>query len=274
VFSTVSDLLFLTGILLAAGVFTGLTAGLLGVGGGIVIVPVLFHLFTSIGIHPDVRIHVAVGTSLATIIATSFSSLRAHHKRGGVDIALVRAWGPAIFIGVLIGSFLAGHVKGPVLMTVFATVGLAVALHMAFNNPAWTLATSLPSGMKKQTLAGTIGMISAMMGIGGGTLSVPVLTLFGYPIHRAVGSAAAIGLIIGIPGTLAFVATGWNVPGRPPYSLGYVNLLALVLILPTSMYFAPVGARLAYTLNTRNLRRAFAIFLAFTALRMFYSIIF
>jgi uncharacterized membrane protein YfcA len=272
VFSSLTDLLVLAGILLAAGVFTGITAGLLGVGGGIVIVPILFHLFTTLNIDEAVRMHVAVGTSLASIIATSLSSVRAHHKRGGVDGALVRGWGPAIFVGVLIGSALAGYVKGPVLMTVFATVGIIVAFHMAFNKPEWTIANQLPGGIAKHTLAGTIGAISAMMGIGGGTLSVPVLTLFGYPVHRAVGSAAAIGLIIGIPGTLAFIANGWYAEGRPPFSLGYVNLLALVLILPTSMLFAPVGARLSYKLNTKNLRRAFAVFLAITAARMFYTV--
>lgn len=271
--TSLPDLLMLAMILLIAGVFTGLTAGLLGVGGGIVIVPILFHLFTTLGVDGDVRMHVAVGTSLATIIATSMSSLRAHYKKGGVDTDLLRSWGPAIFAGVLAGSALSGNVKGPVLMAVFASVGLIVAIHMAFSKPSWTIADSLPAGVSKQALAGTIGTVSAMMGIGGGTLSVPVLTMFGFPIHRAVGSASAIGLIIGIPGTIAFIATGWGVADRPPFSLGYVNLLAFALILPTSMFFAPVGARLAYKLNTRNLRRAFAVFLAITAVRMFYSVL-
>lgn len=262
----------LAAILFATGIATGLTAGLLGVGGGIVIVPVLFHLFTTMNVDPDVRMHVAVGTSLATIIATSTSSLRAHHKKGGVDTALLRSWGPAVFAGVLLGSVLSGYAKGPALMTVFASVGLLVALHMAFSKQSMTISDSLPTGLPKHALAGTIGMISSMMGIGGGTLAVPALTLFGFPVHRAVGSAAAMGLIIGIPGTIAFIVTGWDVPNRPPYSLGYVNLLAFGLILPTSMFFAPVGAKLAYKLNTKNLRRAFSVFLAITAVRMFYSV--
>lgn len=265
-------LIGLAAILLAVGIATGLTAGLLGVGGGIVIVPVLFHLFTTLNFDSDIRMHVAIGTSLATIIATSVASFRAHQKRGNVDEILVRSWGPAIFAGVLVGSILAGYVKGPVLMTVFASVALVVSVHMAFGNPAWVVANGLPHGIRKQALAGTIGIVSSMMGIGGGTLSVPILTLFGYPIHRAVGSAALIGLIIGVPGTLAFIVSGWDVPGRPPFSLGYVNLLALVMILPTSMYFAPVGARLAHSMNTRLLRRVFAAFLAVTSLRMFYSV--
>jgi uncharacterized membrane protein YfcA len=263
----------LASILLLVGGISGLIAGLLGVGGGIVIVPVLFHLFSQLGVDIDVRMHVAVGTSLATIIATSITSLRAHHKRGNVDQTLVRGWGPAIFVGVLLGSGLAGVVRGPILLAVFAVVGLAVMVHMAFGNPAWVIADRLPRGWKKQLIAGAIGTVSAMMGIGGGTLSVPVLTLFGYPIHRAVGSAAAIGLIIGIPGTLAFIANGWGVPGRPPYSLGYVSLPAFALILPMSMYFAPVGARIANSLDTGRLRQVFALFLGLTSLRMFYSIL-
>jgi len=123
-------------------------------------------------------------------------------------------------------------------------------------------------------MAGSIGTVSAMMGIGGGTLSVPLLSLFGYPIHRAVGSAAAIGFIIGVPGAIGFIVTGWNEAALPPFSLGYVNLLGLALIVPTSMLLAPVGARLAHSLNTRRLRLAFAIFLAITAMRMAYSVVF
>lgn len=259
--------------MLGVGAVAGVTAGLLGVGGGIVIVPVLYHLFTAIGVDEAVRMHVAVGTSLASIIATSSTSIRAHAKRGAVDVALLHSWGPAVFLGVLLGTALAGHVRGPVLTGVFATVATLVSLHMLFGQPTWRVADSLPAGPSRYGLAGAIGTISAMMGIGGGTLSVPLLSMFGYPIHRAVGTAAAIGLIIGIPGALGFLVTGWGVPDRPPFSLGFVNLLGLLLILPTSMAMAPVGARLAHSLDTRKLRRVFAIFLGVTAARMFYGIL-
>lgn len=135
------------------------------------------------------------------------------------------------------------------------------------------IAEHLPAGVAKAGLAGFIGAVSAMMGIGGGTLSVPILTLFNYPIHRAVGTAAAIGFIIGVPGAIGFVATGWSAAGLPPFSLGYINLLGLALILPTSMLLAPVGARLAHRLDTTRLRRVFAVFLAVTSLRMFYGLL-
>jgi uncharacterized membrane protein YfcA len=267
------DLIELALLLLGVGVLSGTTAGLLGVGGGIIIVPVLFHLFTAIGIEAGTAMHVAVGTSLATIIATSISSLRAHRQRGSVDETLVRAWAPALLIGVLVGATIAGYVRGTVLIAVFASVALIVAVHMAFAKPSWLIRDALPTGMQQQAMAGAIGVVSAMMGIGGGTLSVPLLTLFGYPIHRAVGSAAALGLLIGIPGTLSFIISGWNAAARPPFSLGYVNLLGFLLILPTSMYFAVVGARLAHSLNNQNLRRVFALFLAVTSVRMFWGIL-
>lgn len=258
--------------LLGVGIIAGLIAGLLGVGGGLVVVPVLFYVFTTLGVPEDVRMHVAVGTSLATIIATSYRSIGAHRKRGAVDDALLRSWGPGIFIGVLVGTSIAGFVKGPVLTAVFGTVGAVVALHMAFGRDHWRIGNSLPTGAPKHLLGGMIGTVSAMMGIGGGTLSVPSLTLFGYPIHKAVGTAAAIGFIIGIPGTIGFMIAGLGVEGRPPLSLGYVNLLACALILPTSMVFAPVGAQLAHRLNRVWLRRAFALFLGLTAVQMFYSL--
>lgn len=269
-----SQVLSFGAMLLAAGAVAGITAGLLGVGGGIVIVPVLWHMFTALGIDEAVRMHVAVGTSLATIIATSVSSVRSHHKRGAVDFALLKSWGPWIFIGVLIGTVLAGHVRGPVLSSVFATVALVVSLHMGFGKPEWRLAPELPKGVGRSLLATVIGGISAMMGIGGGTLSVPILSLFGYPIHRAVGTAAAIGFIIGIPGAIGFVYSGWNVAGLPPFSLGYISLIGFALIFPTSTLLAPYGARLAHRINTRNLKRVFAVFLGFTALRMFYDLLF
>ncbi len=140
---------------------------------------------------------------------------------------------------------------------------------MGFSRPDWRLSDRLPSGGAKAALAGVIGTVSAMMGIGGGTLSVPVLSLCGYPMHKAVGTAAAIGFIIGIPGAIGFAITGWNAPTLPPLSLGYVSLLGFALIFPTSTLLAPVGARLAHRLNTRHLKRVFAVFLAITAYRMF-----
>lgn len=265
--------LMLGGILLTVGAVSGVAAGLLGVGGGIIIVPVLYHLFTELGVDPAVRMHLAVGTSLTTIIATSTTSIRAHARRGAVDTGLLKSWGPAIFVGVLGGTALAGFVRGTALTAVFAVMATIVACYMAFGRPHWRLSDHLPTGMLRHAIAAFIGAVSAMMGIGGGTLSVPTLTLFGYPIHKAVGTAAAIGLIIGIPGTIGFILAGWDVPNRPAWSLGYVNVLGVAALLPTSMLLAPVGARLAHSLDTRRLKQVFAAFLGLTALRMFYGLL-
>jgi len=243
------------------------------VGGGIVIVPVLYHLFTSLGVDEAVRMHVAVGTSLATIVATSMSSIRAHWRRDAVDIDLLKSWGPWIVLGVIVGTVIAGDLKGPALSGVFGSVALVVAVYMGLGSPKRAIADRLPGLAGRAGLGCGIGGISAMMGIGGGTLSVPTLTLFSVPIHRAVGTASAIGFLIGLPGAIGFALTGVGVEGRPPFCLGYVSLLGLALILPTSVAMAPVGARLAHSLDTTMLRRVFAVFLAFTALRMIYSLI-
>lgn len=265
-------LLEMAAVLLLAGVGAGLIAGLLGVGGGIILVPVLYYLFTAMGIDEAVRMHVAVGTSLTTIIATSIASIRAHHKRGAVDLALLRSWGPGILIGTLIGGLIASAVKGAALTGIFATLATLIGLYMALGQRTMVISNHLPGPLGAYSLGALIGGISTMMGIGGGSLSVPILSLFGYPIHRAIGTAAAIGFIIGVPGTLYFMFSGWNVSGLPPYSLGYVNLLGTALIVPASMLLAPLGARLSHRLNTRKLKTIFGIFLMIMAGQMLVKI--
>ncbi|HYD99928.1 MAG TPA: sulfite exporter TauE/SafE family protein [Alphaproteobacteria bacterium] len=259
--------------LLATGAFAGLLAGLLGVGGGIVIVPVLYHLFTALGIDEAVRMHVAVATSLATIVPTSLVSARAHHGRGAVDPALLKRWGPALLLGVVAGSALGGQAKGAALTAIFGAVALLVSANMAFGREGASLRDGLPGRAAQAAIAFVIGGFSTVMGIGGGTLSVPVLSLFRYPIRRAVGTAAAIGVVISVPGALLFGAAGLGEAGRPPGSLGYVNLLGFAAIVPTTMLLAPHGARLAHSIGTLWLRRAFAFFLFATALRMLGSLL-
>jgi uncharacterized membrane protein YfcA len=259
--------------LVAVGVVAGILAGLLGVGGGIVIVPVLFHVFGLIGIDEDVKMHLAVGTSLATIIPTSISSMRAHMKKGAVDKDLLLSWGPWIAVGVIAGTVLAGSVRGGTLTAVFGTIALIVALHMAFGKESWRVADAPPSGPGKGVIASLIGGFSVMMGIGGGTIAVPTLVLFNYPVHKAVGTASAIGLIIGVPGTIGFVLGGLGHDGLPPFSLGYLSLVGFALLTPTTVLFAPYGARIAHAIDRRALRRVFALFLAITSARMFWQIL-
>jgi uncharacterized membrane protein YfcA len=260
--------------LLFAGVCAGTLAGLLGVGGGIVIVPVLYNVFTSLGIDEGVRMHLAVGTSLATIIPTSIRSMSAHAKRGAVDFELLRAWGPPMFIGTLIGTAVAGLVSGEVLTGVFATVAIVVALNFAFGREEWRIGKELPrKGVGGYALSGGIGGLSAMMGIGGGTFGVTTMSLFGYPIHKAVATSSGLGLIISIPGTIGLILSGWGAQHLPPASLGYVSLLGFVLITPTTVLMAPVGVRFAHALPKKRLIQAFSLFLAITSIRMFYGLI-
>jgi len=264
-------LLWMIPLLALAGIAAGILAGLLGVGGGIVVVPALYYIFTYLGIDPSVKMHLAVGTSLATIIPTSIRSMRAHQSKGSFDIKLFKSWSPAIVIGVVLGTWLASKANENVLTGVFGVVGLLAALYMTFGNQEWRIADKLPPGWATQPIPVFIGTVSAMMGIGGGTISVPSLTLFGTPIHRAVGTSAGFGLVIAIPGTIGFMIGGWGVDNLPPGSIGYVSLLGFAMIVPLTWLAVPWGAKLAHALSQQALRNAFAIFLGFTALRMLYE---
>lgn len=259
-------------LLLIVGLFAGVLAGLLGVGGGIVIVPALYHVFGYLDIDPAIRMHLAVGTSLATIIPTSIRSVLSHNKKGAVDGSLLKRWAAPLFIGVLIGTALASIVDNTGLTLVFAVVALGVACHMAFVSGEWRLRDQLPGGPVGALVPTLIGGISAMMGIGGGTLGVPTLTAFSVAIHRAVATAAGFGLIIAIPGTAGFIIAGWGAANLPLGSIGYVNLLGFAVIVPATLLAVPWGVKIAHWLPPRPLRLAFAFFLAATSLRMFWDI--
>ncbi|MDE4304733.1 sulfite exporter TauE/SafE family protein [Phaeobacter gallaeciensis] len=262
-------LLPLVAVAAGSGIIGGVLAGLLGVGGGIVIVPALYFALSLTGMEPALTMQVAVGTSLSTIVFTSLSSGYGHYKKGAIDMALLRLWAPSILVGVVIGGVLGGIVSGQVLIAVFATVAVIVALDMilrkaqdsdtprSFSKPVWA------------ALGVVAGSISAMMGIGGGTVCVPMLNFLGYDIRKAVGTSAAIGFIIGVPGALIYMATGFDSEGLPPFSLGYVNLLLAAVIIPLSTTFARVGVKLAHSIPRRALRLSFGLFLLITSARMF-----
>lgn len=254
--------------LLATGLIAGILAGLFGVGGGIVIVPVLYNIFGAIDIAPEIRMHLAVGTSLATIIPTSIRSLKSHAAKGAVDWALLKRWAPGLFAGVLCGSFFAAHLNAQLLTGVFACVALLVACNMAFGKDHWRLGATIPTGAGGHLITSSIGALSAMMGIGGGTLGTPIMTLFGYPARKAVATASGMGLIISIPGTLGFMVSGWGVQNLPPASIGYVSLIGLLLITPMTVAAAPLGVAIAHAIPQKRLKQAFAFFLAIVALRM------
>ncbi|MFD2248778.1 hypothetical protein FHS82_000885 [Pseudochelatococcus lubricantis] len=267
-----SQYLFWVVSIAVAGLLGGLIAGLLGVGGGIVIVPVLYHIFSAVGIAETLRMKIAVATSLATIIATSAVSVKSHYARGAVDVPLLKSWSLPIAIGVVAGALIGGRVDGRVLSIVFATVALLVALQMTFSGAGTKLYDDFPNVFVKWASGAFVGLISALMGIGGGSLSVPILTAMGYDIRKAVGTASAIGFVIAIPGTLTYIASGIGVAGLPPFSLGYLNWVGALVLVPLTMAMAPVGARLAHTIPRRALQRCFAVFLAITSARMFYDL--
>ncbi|WP_061938617.1 sulfite exporter TauE/SafE family protein [Aureimonas sp. AU22] len=260
-------ILFALGLLLT-GCLSGFLAGLLGVGGGIVIVPVLYIVLAAFDVDPDLIPFIAVGTSLATIIPTSVQSFRAHHARGSVDVALLKWWGPFVAVGVVLGVTLATWMDGEVLTLVFAVVAFIVAAYMLLSPEGAHLAPRLPGRAIQAFLATTIGLISSLMGIGGGTLTVPVLSLSSYPVRRAVGTASVVGLIIAIPGAIGFIVNGWGKSDLPPFSLGHVNVVGFVLITASSMLFAPLGARAAHALDPVWLKRLFGVFLFATSLKM------
>jgi uncharacterized membrane protein YfcA len=233
-------------------------------------VPVLYHLFTLLGIDPDVRMHVAVGTSLAAIVPTSIISARAHYKRGGLKPELLKPLIPGTLIGVLIGALVSGFLSGQVLAAIFAVIALLVAINMAVAHDL-SLRNGLPGPFGTGVLGLFIGSLSTLMGIGGGTLSVPILNACRTPMHIAVGTGAALGVVISLPGVVAYLINGLGAANLPPATVGYVNLLGLALIVPTTMLTAPWGARIAHAINARLLRRLFALFLALTAARMLFG---
>lgn len=254
--------------LVATGVFAGILAGLLGVGGGIVIVPVLFFTFQSFGVSAESAMLVATATSLATIIPTSISSIRSHQQKGNVDFELLRRWAAFILVGVLAGSWLVTRVEGTLLTVLFGVIATLSALNMLLRTGKSALFQQLPGTAGQSVMGTSVGFFSSMVGIGGGTISVPLLTLYNYPAHKAVGTAAAIGLIISLPGALTMLLLGNTPTDAPAGTFGLVNLIGFICIVPLTVLFAPVGASLAAKLDAAKLKKIFALVLLFTGLRM------
>ncbi len=269
---TIASLIGLTIGLLITGAIAGVIAGLLGVGGGIIIVPVLIVVAEIFDVPRETAMLLVVGTSLATIVPTSISSARAHNRKGAIDRDILRGWTPGIFIGALLGGIASKYLGSDGLTLVFGVVALAVSINLALPKPI-VLAPAPPNKRTKQSvLSLPIGFTSALMGIGGGTLSVPVMSMLSVPVHRAVATASVFGLAIALPAVCGFIWAGWGAPGRPPGSLGYVNLPAAIIIFSMSVLTAPLGANIAHKLPARGLKIAFAGFLFISALRMLWRL--
>ena len=271
-----SELVINLMILVLVGGLSGFISGMFGIGGGSVMVPALFFAFRALGVETEVLMHCAVATSAAVIIVNGWRSVRSHLARDSVDMELLwpktRIWA-SYGLWIAIGSFLAAlilapRLSGTALTLIFASVAMVVAAQFIFGRPDTVIRNGVPGGAGPPVIGGGIGALSAVMGIGGGSLSVPFLTLFGVPVHRAIGTAAGFGLMIAVPATLGYIVSGWGLAGRPFGSLGYVNLPGVILLITAAWAMIPMGTRAAHSLDGGKLRRIFGIGLALIALNM------
>ena len=254
--------------LIATGIFAGILAGLFGVGGGIVIVPVLYFLLQGFGVSPESAMMIATATSLATIVPTSISSIRSHHAKGNIDLALIKYWAPFILVMAVVGSYLAHSIRGNALVLMFACIAILVSLNMLFRAGAPALVNQLPGKFGQGIMASIVGGLSVMIGIGGGTIGVPILNAFNVRAHVAVGTAAVFGLLIALPGVITLLSIGTTPTDAPLGTWGLVNLPAFLLIIPLTILFAPIGVKIGSKLDQKQLKRAFAIVLMITGIRM------
>jgi len=267
------ELAWLAFAVIAAGVLTGILAGVFGVGGGGVVVPVLFEIFRILAVPDDVRMQLCIGTSLAVIGPTAWRSYRAHQARGMVIAGVIRIWALPTFVGVAVGAVIAAFAPGGVLKIAFMLIAGIIAARLLFGGDRWRLSDDLPARAGMIGYGFFIGLGSALMGISGGSLATMVLTLYGKPIHNAVATAAGIGVPISIAGTIGYALAGLPHQAElPPLSIGFVSVIGLVAIAPVSSIVSPLGARIAHALPRRWLEVGFALFLLTVASRLVASL--
>jgi uncharacterized membrane protein YfcA len=269
----VSEILWLAAAIGVAGVATGLFAGLFGVGGGAIIVPVLYEVFRLLEVPEAVRMQLCVGSSLAIIIPTSISSYRAHKAKGAVIPGIVRAWIVPVVAGVAAGALIAAYAPASVSKVAFVLIAGLIAAKM-LSNRTWVVASTLPGRGVMGVFGFLIGLASSLMGVGGGSLSTIVLTLYGEPLHNAIATSAGIGVPITVAGAIGYMLAGLPHQAQlPPLSIGFVSIIGVALMAPISSLVAPFGARLTHSLPKRQLEIAFAVFLLAIAARFLVSLI-
>ncbi len=258
-----------------AGILVGVLAGLFGIGGGAIIVPVLYEVFRALGVPEDIRMQLCIGTSLAIIVPTTVRSYIGHKKKGAVIPQVVRIWAVPAVAGVAIGSVAAAYAPAPVFKIAFVIFALFIATRMLFGSERWSLGSELPSRGILTAFGFITGLFSSLVGVSGGAVSNSVLTLYGQTMQRAVATSAGVGVPITIAGTIGYVLAGWpHMSELPPLSIGFVSLIGLVLMAPVSSFTASYGVRLAHWLPRRKLEIAFGIFLILVALRFAASLAF
>jgi uncharacterized protein len=264
-----SELLQLALLLVAVGALSGFLAGLFGIGGGAILVPVFYECFRLAGVPLDARMPLCIGTSLAIIIPTSIRSWRAHHVRGAVDTDILRTWWLPVLVGVVAGSITARYAPERLFKIVFVMVAWSAAARLLLARANWNFGEELPRGPLMKLYGFFVGILSTLMGIGGGLFSNLLMTFYGRPIHRAVATSSALAVLISIPGALGYVYAGWPAAARHPeivalqfpFALGYVSLIGAALVMPTSLFTAPLGVRAAHAMSKRTLEVAFGTYL-------------
>lgn len=263
------DMSLLIGMALLLGVigaFAGVLAGLLGVGGGIVLVPAFFYAFSALGFGGPELMQVCLATSLATIIVTSVRSVMAHHRKGAVDWEILKQWAAPIVVGAILGVLVVNQLRTATLQVIFAVMVGLIGLYMMFGKSSWRLADQMPGGPFRLWFGTLMGFLSVLLGIGGGSIGTPMQTLHGVPIHRAVATSAGFGVTIALPSAIGFLFTPLN--DAPPWTLGAVNIPAFLIVIAMTMITAPMGASLAHRLDAKKLKRIFGGFLMLVALNM------
>jgi uncharacterized membrane protein YfcA len=270
----IGELVLLALWIVGAGILVGVLAGLFGIGGGAVIVPVLYEVFRALGVPEDVRMQMCIGTSLAIIVPTTVRSYIAHKKKGAVIPQVVRIWALPAVIGVAIGAVIAHYAPAQLFKIVFVVFAVLIALRMLFGTDRWILGSDLPERPWLTFYGFLTGLISSLVGVSGGSVSNAVLTFYGRSMQQAVATSAGVGVPITIAGTIGYMLAGWPYMAQtPPLSIGFVSLIGFALMAPVSSYTASYGVRLAHWLPRRKLEIAFAIFLFLVALRFAVSLI-
>jgi uncharacterized membrane protein YfcA len=267
-----TQLVVLAIALLAAGAVVGFLAGVFGVGGGTVVVPILYQVFVWFSVPDDLRMPLCAGTSLALIIPTSIASFTTHRRATAIDIGLLRGWILPIVAGVLAGTILARYAPAALFKLVFVLIALATAVRLIFPN----CLPKLGDGMLKRFVAPyglIIGASASLIGIGGGLLSNMVMTLHGRAIHQAVATSSGVGVMVSLPGAIGYMAVGWDKTGLPPYSVGFVSIAAVLLLMPASLLTAKLGALVAHSASKHRLEVAFAVYLVLVSLHFCASLV-
>ncbi len=255
-------------LLLVIGALAGVLAGLLGVGGGIVLVPAFFYAFSALGYDGPQLMQMCLATSLATIIVTSVRSVMSHNKKGAVDWEILRGWAPGIVVGAIIGVMVASNLRSVTLQMVFGVLALVIGAYMGLGKADWRLGQAMPKGIARVILSPMMGFLSVLMGIGGGSFGVPLMSLFNTPIHRAVATAAGFGVTIAVPSVIGFLFLPIDAALRPPFTVGAVNMVAFFIIIAMTLLTTPIGVRIAHAMDPKPLKRVFAVFLTLVAINM------